>query len=149
MKVKFTCVEGVSYVPERSTEGAGCYDLRAAEASILFPPHMTEFPHGPRKIPTGLKVEVPKGYGLCIFNRSGMGSKGVLLGNSVGIIDSDYRGEIFVPLMYLGDNDCYQIRKGDRIAQCTLIPMPEIDWIWADELDETERGDGGFGSTGD
>lgn len=100
-------------------------------------------------IPTGIAVALPDpGYVALVFARSGLGiKKGISLSNGVGVIDSDYRGEIGVGLVNLSDED-YTVQPGDRIAQLMVVPVVQPVLTFADELDETERGRGGFGSTG-
>ncbi|WP_099206026.1 dUTP diphosphatase [Scatolibacter rhodanostii] len=130
-------------IPERKTRGSAGYDLCACIA--------TEFILEPGDfiiIPTGLGVEIPEGYAGMIFTRSGLGVKhGVHVSNGVGVIDSDYRGEIHVGLRNLGKT-AYAISPNERIAQLILMPIftPDIEEVFS--LTETERGAGGFGSTG-
>jgi dUTP pyrophosphatase len=100
------------------------------------------------RIPTGIAMELPQGYVGLVYARSGLGAKhGIALGNGVGVIDSDYRGEILVGLCNLSDVP-YTIRPMDRIAQLVIAPVPPIEYVWADSLSDTARGDGGFGSSG-
>ena len=100
-------------------------------------------------IPTGIAIALPSpDYAALVFVRSGMGFKhGIGLSNGVGVIDSDYRGEISVGLMNLSGED-YTIRPGDRIAQLMVVPVVQPTVTLADELDETDRGSGGLGSAG-
>ncbi len=100
-------------------------------------------------IPTGIAIALPgPDFVALIFARSGLGVKfGIAPSNCVGVIDSDYRGEIKVGLQNSGDKD-YTIRPGDRIAQMAILPVVQAELEQADELDETARGIGGFGSTG-
>ena len=100
-------------------------------------------------IPTGLAMALPSAdYVALVFARSGLGiKKGVCLSNGVGVIDSDYRGEIAVGLVNLSGED-YTIQPGDRIAQLMVVPVVQPTVTLADELDETDRGSGGLGSTG-
>jgi dUTP pyrophosphatase len=94
---------------------------------------------------TGLSFEVPKGYVLLAFPRSSVSNKDLMLKNCVGILDSDYRGELKLRFQNFGE-DQYAI--GERIAQIMILPHPEVRFIEANELSETQRGSGGFGSTG-
>ena len=105
-------------------------------------------PQGTMKIHTGLAMEIPKGYFGAIFARSGMATKrGLRPANCVGVIDSDYRGEIIVALR--NDSDSEQvITSGERIAQIVIMPYLPIEFNEVNSLEDTERGDGGFGSTG-
>jgi len=99
-------------------------------------------------VPTGLFVEIPEGYEAQIRGRSGLAAKnGISLANGVGTIDSDYRGEIKVILINLG-NEPFEIKHGDRIAQMILAKYEKIEFTLVDSLEETDRGSGGFGHTG-
>ncbi len=103
-------------------------------------------------INTGLAFEVPEGYVMMVYSRSGHGFKnGVRLANCVGVIDSDYRGELLVKLtkdVTSFNSNPFPIKNGDRIAQAMLIPVPQVTFTQVSELSETKRGDGGGGSTG-
>ena len=130
-------------LPYRATEQSAGYDLFAAleEDITLFPGERT-------LIPTGLSIAIPDPhYGGFIFARSGLSSKkGIALSNGVGVIDADYRGEICVAITNF--SDCaYTIHTGDRIAQILFLPIETANFVLTDVLDETERGNGGFGST--
>lgn len=101
-----------------------------------------------RLIPTGIAIAVPTGFGGFVFPRSGLSSKfGVSLANCVGVIDSDYRGEVKVPVIN-HSSEPYTIKVGERIAQLVIMPVDLCEYGFSDELDKTERGEGGFGSTG-
>lgn len=134
-------------IPSYATEGAGCFDLHA-----IIQPGDDCFvsPGMPLTFDTGLAVEVPKGWVMKIYSRSGHGfNSDIRLGNCVGIIDSDYRGPIRVKLTRDGESfNPIQFKHGDRIAQAMLEPAPQVRFVEYDELSETERGTGGFGSTG-
>jgi dUTP pyrophosphatase len=97
---------------------------------------------------TGIAVEIPTGNVGLVFIRSSVGKSGVSLANSVGVIDSDYRGEIKLLLVYTAGNGGHYIRKGQAIAQLVVIPVLPVELVQVDALSPTERGDGGFGSTG-
>jgi len=130
-------------LPDYMTAGAAGMDLYAAvmEDVILEPGTV-------RLIPTGLKVAVPGGYELQIRPRSGLAARhGIGLLNSPGTVDSDYRGEIKVILINLGTAP-FTVRRGDRIAQMVLCPIPRIELVMTATLPETSRGEGGFGHTG-
>lgn len=131
-------------VPQRATEGAAGLDLRAC---IDAP--VTLAPGGLAMIPSGIAVSLPgSGYAAFVFARSGLGVKhGISLSNGVGVIDSDYRGEICVGLCNLGTQP-YEIQPGERIAQLVVMPVCPLPVQEAAELDQTQRGAGGFGSTG-
>lgn len=131
-------------IPTRGSEYAAGYDLYScltADAAHI-PPHTTLM------VDTGWAMEIPQGYFGAIFARSGLASKqGLRPANCVGVIDSDYRGPVKVALH--NDTDKVQtIKNGDRVAQLLIIPFFPVDFNEVDELDDTERGEGGFGSTG-
>lgn len=130
-------------IPAYETEGSAGMDLKAVlnEPVVLAPGER-------RLIPTGLFIELPQGYEAQVRARSGLAIKnGITLINCVGTIDSDYRGEIQVPLVNLGQED-FEIKNGERIAQMVIAKYEQVSWKITDELSETERGAGGFGHTG-
>ncbi len=130
-------------LPEYATSGAAAMDLRAAvESDVIIQP-------GERKlIPTGLRMAIPHGYEAQVRPRSGLAIKhGITMVNTPGTIDSDYRGEVQVIMINLGCEP-FIVRRGDRIAQLVIAPVMQASLVEVDELPETERGDGGFGSTG-
>ncbi len=134
--------EGVN-LPSYQTEGAAGMDISACltEDIILKPMER-------KLIPTGFAIAVPEGFAAYLYARSGLASKkGITLPNCVGVIDSDYRGEVKVALVNLSDEP-FEIKNGDRIAQMVISPVIQAILIEADELSETERAGGGFGSTG-
>ena len=136
--------EGVS-LPKYETEGAAGLDVRA-----FLDGNLTLEPSSRTKIPTGLKVQVPEGFELQVRPRSGLAfSRGITVLNSPGTIDSDYRGEVAVLLVNLGP-ETFTVKNGDRIAQLVLVPVfrAEIQEVAEEELSPTDRGSGGFGSTG-
>jgi dUTP pyrophosphatase len=99
-------------------------------------------------VPTGLYIELPGGYEAQIRPRSGLAAKhGITVINAPGTVDADYRGEIRVALINLSDTD-YEVQNGDRIAQMVVAPHARVEWVTAAELAGSERGTGGFGSTG-
>ena len=128
-------------LPAYATEGAAGMDVLAAEDVTLAP--------GARHaVATGLSVAIPHGYEIQVRPRSGLALKhGITVPNTPGTIDSDYRGELKVILINHGDAD-FAIRRGDRVAQLVLAPVTRGSWLTVEELDETARGEGGFGSTG-
>ena len=130
--------------PTYATAGSAGMDLRAC---IDAP--MTIRPRERVKVPAGFAIGLPgPEWVALIFARSGLGIKsGITLPNCVGVIDSDYRGEIIVALTNLSDED-YTIQPGDRVAQLVVMPVTQAQVSLVDELDETDRGAGGFGSTG-
>ena len=128
-------------IPHYATSGAACFDLSAIESRYIHACCTATFS-------TGLAFEVPEGYVLLIYSRSGHGFKNdIRLANCTGVIDSDYRGEVKVKLTNDGAIG-YKINAGDRIAQAMLIPVPKVELMAVTELSDTERGTGGFGSTG-
>ncbi len=134
--------EGVG-LPERQTEGAAGFDVRAAN-----PEPLTLAPGGRAAVPTGLVLSIPPGHEVQVRPRSGLAlNHGIILPNAPGTIDSDYRGELKVILMNLGDAP-FVVRAGDRIAQLVVGRVAEARWEEAAELDETPRSEGGFGHTG-
>ncbi len=125
-----------------SAGSAGC-DLRAAVGEELVLP-----PGGRAAVPTGLVLEIPPGWEGQVRPRSGLALRhGITLANAPGTIDSDYRGEVQVLLVNLGDAP-FTIRRGDRVAQLVLAPVEQAEWEETEELSGTGRGEGGFGSTG-
>ena len=102
------------------------------------------------KLRTGLRVAIPEGYEGQVRARSSLGSKGLILPHSIGTIDADYRGELFVLMTWIGQGESYKVKSGERIAQLVIAPIPNVQFseVGVDELGETERGEGGFGSTG-
>lgn len=143
MIVNFKKLYDDAITPTRGSEYAAGYDLYAYISSkIDIPPHTTV------KIDTGIAIECPKGYFGAIFARSGLATKqGLRPANAVGVIDADYRGMVMVALH--NDTDDYQtIVPDERIAQLVFIPYLDITFNEVDVLSETERGSGGFGSTG-
>ena len=130
-------------VPEYKTAGAAGADICAlVEAPVTIPAGKYTM------IPTGLFFEIPEGYEVQVRPRSGLAAKnGVTVLNTPGTIDSDYRGEIKVILINLGEKD-FVINSGDRIAQMVIAPVTQASFEITDSLSDTERGAGGFGSTG-
>ncbi len=140
INVKVTTDNGIS-LPEYKTSGAAGCDVHARSSAVIEPGKWAI-------VPTGLKVAIPKGYEIQIRPRSGLAmAKGVTVLNSPGTIDSDYRGYIGVMLINHGAID-FVVEVGDRIAQLVLCPVEQIKWEVVDTLDDTDRGSGGFGSTG-
>jgi dUTP pyrophosphatase len=130
-------------LPEATTSGAAGVDLRAAIEGAL-----TLSPGERRLIPTGLRIALPEGFEAQVRPRSGLALRhGILVPNSPGTIDADYRGEIQVILMNAGEDD-FEIARGDRIAQLVVAPVVRPEWVEVESLDSTDRGEGGFGHTG-
>ena len=130
-------------LPQYQTNGAAAVDLMAniSEEKTLKPMQRM-------LIPTGLYMSLPTGYEAQVRSRSGLAIKsGIAVLNSPGTIDSDYRGEIGVVLINLSNKD-FKIYNGDRVAQLIVANYSQVTWLESESLDETDRGDGGFGSTG-
>ena len=143
VKVRFKRVSELARIPTRGSEKAAGYDLYAAlEEPVTIAPHETV------KIDTGLQFEIPDGYFAAIYARSGIAAKeGLRPANCTGVCDSDYRGNYIVAL----HNDSEQERTvvpGERIAQMVVIPYLSVTFEESSLLSDTERGAGGFGSTG-
>ena len=145
LNVKIKLSRGMT-APEYATDGSAAVDLRAAleENEVL-----TLAPGERAMIPTGIAISPEsKDVVAIVAGRSGLGvKKGVTLSNSIGVIDSDYRGEISVGLINHGDEP-FEVRRGDRIAQMMFVPVYTAAFTVTETLDETERGAGGFGHTG-
>lgn len=147
MRLEVLCIahEGVTAkLPEKATEGSAGFDLAAALSTPV-----EVMPGQIVTIPTGVAIGLPDGeYAALVFARSGLAAKhGISLTNGVGLIDSDYTGEIKVSLCNISDTS-YTIRPGERIAQLVIAPMPLVEIVEVEALKSTERADGGFGSTG-
>ena len=153
--VKIKLMPG-GHMPEKKTAGAAAWDCYARIRNDFPPVGIKEIRDDEfgNKIPLGFAMELPKGYHAEIYPRSSLGTKTRLrVSNSVGIIDSDYRGEVCVVLDNIGGPIPfpfpYRICDEDRIAQMIIVKDPEVELVEADELSETKRGIGGFGSTGE
>lgn len=141
IKIRIEQIDKELPLPKFATKGSVAVDLYSAETLTLNP---SEF----RKISTGIKVAVPEGYEGQVRPRSGLAVKhGISIVNTPGTLDSDYRGILYVILINHG-TDYFHIKKGDRIAQLVVNKIELFDWELTDGLDETERGEGGFGHTG-
>lgn len=142
MKVKIKNISK-NEIPKYETDGSAGLDLRAnLDQTITLKPLQRIL------VPTGLFIELEKGYEAQIRARSGLAIKnGICLANGIGTIDSDYRGEIKIILINLGDQD-FKINSGDRIAQMVITKYEQVKFELVEQLNETERSDGGFGHTG-
>lgn len=139
MKVKRLYEEAL--LPTKATEGSAAFDLYAYTEAPLEPGETFKYK-------TGVALEIPEGRVGLIFPRSGLSTKfGIRLSNCVGVIDSDYRGEIIVAL-HNDSYESYMIYRGDRIAQLMIVDIPKIEIEEVAELSDTKRGIGGFGSSG-
>lgn len=144
MELKIKKVHPGAQAPSRATEGSAGMDLRACcEEEMVFAPMERKL------VPTGIAIELPSpAYVALVCARSGLSFKqGLTMANGIGVVDSDYRGEMSVPMINLSDKEV-RVANGERVAQLLVLPveMPEI--VEVDELNDTQRGQGGFGSTG-
>ena len=137
MKIKLT--DGAK-APQRATAGAAAFDLVALEA-VNIPAGRTG------KVRTGLHIECPESYAALVCSRSGMASKGITVANVPGIVDDDYRGEVIV-ILYNRTRKGYTVQAGDRVAQLMIVPVLRPEFEVDSELSNTQRGAGGFVSTG-
>ena len=143
MRILLKVEEGVQ-LPQYETEGASGLDVRA----YLKDGAVTILPGEYKMIPTGIKMDIPVGYEVQVRPRSGLAAKhGVTVLNSPGTIDSDYRGEVKVILINHG-KEAFVVNSGERIAQFVISKVIQADFVLSDALSESERGEGGFGSTG-
>ena len=144
MNVKVKKLNDLAKMPSRGSSNAAGYDLYAATSY-----NMEIQPHTTVKIGTGLSFELPQGTFAAIFPRSGIAAKrGLRPANCIGVCDSDYRGEYIVAL-HNDTNEIQTVEAGERIAQMILLPYIEMKFNEVEELSDTTRGDGGFGSTGE
>lgn len=142
IKVPIKRLDPAVELPSYAYEGDAGLDLRASEDVTLQPFER-------RLIPTGLAVAIPEGYAGFVQPRSGMALKrGLSMANTPGLIDAHYRGELKVVAINLDPNEAIHIERGERIAQLVIQQVPVVDLEEVDELDDTDRGAGGFGSSG-
>jgi len=143
MKIKIKKLNDKAIIPTKGSQRAAGYDLYAcADKDVVIAPHSTI------KVGTGVSMAIPDGYFGAIYARSGLSTKqGLRPANCVGVIDSDYRGELIIAL-HNDTEDEKTIDKNERIAQLIVMPYLSVEFQETDELDDTERGSGGFGSTG-
>ena len=144
MDVRFKRLNDLAKIPTRGSKFSAGYDLYAAtDKDVQIPPHSTV------KIGTGLAMDLPSGYFGAIVARSGIATKrGLRPANALGVCDEDYKGEYIVTL-HNDTTETKTVQAGERIAQLILLPYQTIDFKEVDELHDTERGIGGFGSTGE
>ena len=141
MKIKVKKLDPAAVLPTYATAGAACFDIRTIEAGKVPA-------RGVCRFRTGLAFEVPAGHVLKVYSRSGHGlNHGLRLSNVVGIIDSDYRGEVIIGITN-DSNIPFEFDAGDRIAQGMIDLAPQVELVEADSLSKTARGAGGFGSNG-
>ena len=143
MKIEIKKILPAAKMPTKGTEGAACFDLYSAEDVDIWS-------YSPRvKVSTGLAIEIPEGYCGRVYSRSSAFLRGLDIGSLV--IDCDYRGELFIMVgAFAGDLDTQriEIKKGERIAQLKIEKLVPTEFEWAEELSQTKRGAGGYGSTG-
>lgn len=145
MKVKIKKVHEDAVMPTYATDGAACFDLYAAAIKDTIKDTI----NNTVIYDTGLQFEIPQGAVMMIYSRSGHGfKKGIHLANCVGVIDSDYRGNVMVKMESTQTHTSGFPACGERIAQAMIIPVQRNEFEFVDELSDTERADGGFGSTG-
>lgn len=142
LHIRASALSSNAKVPTYAKYGDGACDLVSVVDAVLKP-------HQRKLIPTGLKLEIPFGYGGMVLPRSGLAiNHGVTCLNAPGLIDSGYRGEIKVILYNSDPEDEFQVRIGDRVAQLVVVALPQLEFSLVGELSESERGSGGFGHTG-
>lgn len=141
MQVNFVRLDRELPVPSTAHIGDAAVDLHSRIDLKLQPGERAA-------VPTGIAVAIPEGFAGFVLARSGHARRsGVGVVNSPGLIDSGYRGEISVLLINHGDEPV-EFQRGDRIAQLAIVPVPDVEWVEVEDLEETARGAGGFGSTG-
>ena len=141
--VKVAKTDPHAIMPTKGSTHAAGWDLYCLEDTIV------SF-RSSVKLRTGLRVAIPEGFEGQVRARSSLGSKGLILPHSIGTIDADYRGELFVLMTWIGEGESYKVKSGERIAQLVIAPIPDVQFSEVDvgELGDTARGEGGFGSTG-
>ena len=144
MKASIQILDARVQPPAYETPGSAGMDLRAAiDEPVSLPPG------GSKLLPAGFSMALPAGHVALLMPRSGLGHKdGIVLGNLVGVIDSDYRGPVMVSVWNRRADQVYTVHPLDRIAQMLIIPVAQVNWKEVDALPATLRGAGGFGSTG-
>jgi len=143
MQIKFKKLHPDAVAPKQGTPGSAGFDLTACRVEHLY----ADYGHFMARYHSGIAVEIPNGYVGLIFPRSSVCKTSLRLTNAVGVIDSDYRGEI----TGVFDNDIPGeniYHPGERFAQLVIVPIPEVEYVEVEELTPTERGAGGYGSTG-
>jgi dUTP pyrophosphatase len=142
MELPFQRLDPDASLPEATHPGDAGLDLRANADFVVAPGERV-------MIPTGVALAIPDGHAGLVLPRSGLASKhGLTLANAPGLIDAGYRGEVIVAAVNLDRSELVSIAKGDRIAQLVIIAIPSVDPTWVTELPGSQRGTGGFGSTG-
>jgi dUTP pyrophosphatase len=142
VKLPFKRLRPEGALPSSQHEGDAGLDLRAAIDATVKPGERV-------MVPTGVAVAIPDGHAGLVLPRSGLASKhGLTLANAPGLIDAGYRGEVICSVVNLDLDEPVEIRAGDRIAQLVIVAVSSVEPAWADDLPESGRGQGGFGSTG-
>lgn len=143
VEVLFAKLDPDASIPTQGSKSAAGWDLRALEDTVVEKGKSS-------KIRTGLAVAIPEGWEGQIRSRSSLGAKGMIMPNGVGTIDSDYRGELMVLATWIGEGEKIELSKGERIAQMLIAPVPLTSYreVSFEELSTTDRGEGGFGSSG-
>jgi dUTP pyrophosphatase len=142
MQIKIKKLSDNANVPTKGTLGSAGFDLVATSMNVVNTPEYGYIEYG-----TGISVKIPDNHVGLLFSRSSISNTGLILANAVGVVDSDYTGEIKFRFKYIADTKHYNI--GDRIGQILFVKLPSITFKEVDNLDETNRGDKGFGSTDD
>ena len=154
MEIKVKRLTESAELPKKATDGSGAYDIKCTTTYFVQTgnPKLDEHTSKPissyLECHTGLAIQIPKGYVGLAFPRSSISDTGHLMCNGVGVIDSDYRGELTARFYNLSQSRRREYESGDRIFQLMIIPVPELEFVETKELDKTERGEGGYGSTG-
>ncbi|CAN5323290.1 hypothetical protein BH20ACT24_BH20ACT24_16060 [soil metagenome] len=142
MRLPFQRLRAEALLPAYAREGDAGLDLASATDVEVRP-------GGRAMVPTGLAVAIPEGHAGLVLPRSGLAARsGLTLANAPGLIDAGYRGEVTCAMVNLDRERTVMITRGDRIAQLLVVPVPRAEPEWVDELPESARGEGGFGSTG-
>jgi dUTP pyrophosphatase len=140
MEIKIKKLTENAKIPAYAKQGDAAMDVYATSETIVDTPGYGYIEYG-----TGLTFEIPEGYYMDIRPRSSVSNTGLILSNSAGILDSGYRGELKLRFKWVKESAKYNV--GDRIGQIMIKPYPVIEWVEVQELNNTERGEGGFGST--
>ena len=140
MEVRFKKLIDKAFMPLKAHPGDAGFDLTAISKELV-----DNGDYGYIEYDTGIAIEIPEGYVGLVYPRSSVSKTGHILANSVGVIDSNYRGS--VKLRFKTIPDCKEYNIGDRVGQLIIAPCPEIEFVCVDELSETDRGSNGFGST--
>jgi dUTP pyrophosphatase len=142
MELRFRILDDAATLPSRAHDGDAGLDLHSAQSAHIGPDERWQ-------ISTGLAVEIPEGHAGLVMPRSGLALRyGISLVNAPGLIDAGYRGEIGVLLLNNDPAEVFRVEPGDRIAQLVVVPIASLEPVAVEELAESERGEGGFGSSG-